>query len=298
MSWYDTYKEEWKAIIEMVANETKRSSILIEKDVIQSMFLYHLSKTNFPFVFKGGTSLSKAYRLIDRFSEDIDLSLSKKPTDSEKRKSKEIILEIASKLGMTLYNPETIKSRYDYNKYVFKYESLFNKNRLEIIVETSFYQDVYPVEIHEISSYIGLFCESNNVSLPIHFDAMKFKMNVQSLERTFIDKVFAVCDYRIQNMWDRDSRHLYDIAKIIPHIKFDDSFSTLIKNVRNDRMQSKNNPSAQPSHNINELLFDIIYNDFFESDYNKLTMKLLYEEYDYKKAIEDGIAKVMKLNIF
>ena len=34
-----------------------------------------LAKGELPFVFKGGTSLSKAYNLIDRFSEDIDLSM-------------------------------------------------------------------------------------------------------------------------------------------------------------------------------------------------------------------------------
>ena len=49
------------------------------------MFLNELSKVNLPFVFKGGTSLSKAYNLINRFSEDIDLSMQKKPTQTEKK---------------------------------------------------------------------------------------------------------------------------------------------------------------------------------------------------------------------
>lgn len=63
----------------------KKTEILIEKDTIQSMFLNELSKVNLPFVFKGGTSLSKAYNLINRFSEDIDLSMQKKPTQTEKK---------------------------------------------------------------------------------------------------------------------------------------------------------------------------------------------------------------------
>ena len=69
-------------------------------------------------------------------------------------------------------------------------------------------------------------------------------MNVQSIERTFIDKVFAICDYRIQNMQDRASRHLYDICKLLPVIKMDLKLDELIDTVRNDRMHSKNNPSA------------------------------------------------------
>lgn len=63
----------------------KKAEILVEKDTIQSMFLNELSKVNLPFVFKGGTSLPKAYNLINRFSEDIDLSMQKKPTQTEKK---------------------------------------------------------------------------------------------------------------------------------------------------------------------------------------------------------------------
>lgn len=85
MNWYNDYGSEWRDIIKTVAGETKRSELMIEKDTIQSMFLLELSKQNFPFVFKGGTSLSKVYNLIDRFSEDIDLSVNRKLTESEKK---------------------------------------------------------------------------------------------------------------------------------------------------------------------------------------------------------------------
>lgn len=67
-------------MLETVSREIRKAEILVEKDTIQSMFLNELSKVNLPFVFKGGTSLSKAYNLINRFSEDIDLSMQKKPT--------------------------------------------------------------------------------------------------------------------------------------------------------------------------------------------------------------------------
>ena len=75
---------------------------MVEKDTVQSMFLLELSKIDLPFVFKGGTSLSKAYNRIDRFSEDIDLSMNRKPTQTERKASKEHIVEIAKSLGMEL----------------------------------------------------------------------------------------------------------------------------------------------------------------------------------------------------
>ena len=85
MNWYKNHYIEWKEVLKTVSREIKKAEILVEKDTIQSMFLNELSKVNLPFVFKGGTSLSKAYNLINRFSEDIDLSMQKKPTQTEKK---------------------------------------------------------------------------------------------------------------------------------------------------------------------------------------------------------------------
>ena len=85
MNWYKNHYIEWKEVLETVSREIRKAEILVEKDTIQAMFLNELSKVNPTFVFKGGTSLSKAYNLINRFSEDIDLSMQKKPTQTEKK---------------------------------------------------------------------------------------------------------------------------------------------------------------------------------------------------------------------
>ena len=298
MSWYKEYKDQWTEIIATVAAEEHRTKQMVEKDTIQSMILLQLSKCNLPFVFKGGTSLSKAYGLIDRFSEDIDLSMNRKPTEVEKKKTKTLICGIADDLGLILSNALEIQSKYSYNKYVFEYDSLFSDIPIELIVETSFYQDVYPVEKHTVYSFVGRFCKKREIELPIPFEAAIVNMQVQSLERTFIDKVFAVCDYRLQNMQDRDSRHLYDIAKLLPEIKITAELVELIDDVRVDRMQSKNNPAAQPEHDIPEMLREIIRSRFYESDYNNITKKLLYEDLSYEDAISNGIALVAEMDIF
>ena len=298
MNWYKEHSNEWKEIIETVAREIGRTELMVEKDTVQSMFLLKLSKSSLPFVFKGGTSLSKAYNLIDRFSEDIDLSMNKKPTESERKASKELIIQIAESLGMTLANPDKIRSRHDYNMYVFKYASLFTSMPMEIIIETSYYQTVYPVEKHEVECFVGRFCAERGIELPIPFEAANVCMNVQSIKRTFVDKVFAICDYRIQNMQDRDSRHLYDICKLVEQIELDEELDELVDEVREDRMFSKNNPSAQLEYVIPEMLNEIIKSRFYESDYKNITQKLLYEDVDYNNAVEKGIALVAKSDIF
>ena len=298
MNWYREYQAEWKEIIETVARELGRSEQMVEKDTIQSMFLYELAKSELPFVFKGGTSLSKAYNLIDRFSEDIDLSMNRRPTQSERVKSKELIIDITENLGLLLSNLEDIKSRYDYNKYVFKYDSLFSLIPLEIIIETSYYQSVYPVDKHVVGSFVGRFCLDRNIVLPVPFEAAEVMMNVQSVERTFVDKVFAVCDYKIQNMQDRDSRHLYDICKLLREVELNEELDKLIDMVRDDRMQSKNNPSPQLDYYIPDMLKEIIRSRFYESDYKNVTQKLLYEDISYDYAIENGIAIVAESDVF
>lgn len=298
MNWYKEYQTEWKEIIETVARELGRSEQMVEKDTIQSMFLFELAKSELPFVFKGGTSLSKAYNLIDRFSEDIDLSMNQRPTQSERVKSKELIIEIAENLGLVLSNPEDIKSRYDYNKYVFSYESLFSVIPLEIIIETSYYQSVYPVNKHVVGSFVGRFCLDRNIILPVPFEAVEVMMNVQSVERTFVDKVFAVCDYKIQNMQDRNSRHLYDICKLLREVVLNEELDKLIDMVRDDRMQSKNNLSAQLEYFIPDMLKEIIRSRFYEPDYKNVTQKLLYEDISYDYAIENGIAIIAESDVF
>ena len=298
MNWYREYQTEWKEIIETVARELGRSEQMVEKDTIQSIFLFELAKSELPFVFKGGTSVSKVYNLIDRFSEDIDLSMNRRPTQSERVKSKELIIGIAENLGLVLSNPEEIKSRYDYNKYVFKYDSLFSVIPLEIIIETSYYQSVYPVDKHVVGSFVGRFCLDRNIILPVPFEAAEVMMNVQSVERTFVDKVFAVCDYKIQNMQDRDSRHLYDICKLLQEVELNEELDKLIDMVRDDRMQSKNNPSAQLEYIIPDMLKEIIRSRFYEPDYKNVTQKLLYEDISYDYAIENGIAIISESDVF
>ena len=163
MSWYKEYREQWKEILETVARETARTEQMVEKDTIQSFFLYELAKSALPFVFKGGTSLSKAYGLIDRFSEDIDLSMNRRPTESERRHTKNMLISIGEQLGLTLSNPEGIQSRHSYNRYVFQYDSFFSKSPLEIVIETSFYQNAYhqsPADISAGDSMSSISCMS------------------------------------------------------------------------------------------------------------------------------------------
>ncbi len=62
-------------LLRILEEETGIQAALIEKDYWIMHVLYGLTKQGFSFELKGGTSLSKGYRIIDRFSEDIDIHI-------------------------------------------------------------------------------------------------------------------------------------------------------------------------------------------------------------------------------
>lgn len=66
------------AAIQFVSADIKISPAIVEKDLWVTYLLnklFHYSQYKDSFVFKGGTSLSKGYDIIQRFSEDVDLVL-------------------------------------------------------------------------------------------------------------------------------------------------------------------------------------------------------------------------------
>ena len=66
---------EFTELLSIIANNKKIDIALIEKDYWIMHVLYSLQKLNIEFELKGGTSLSKGFGLINRFSEDIDIHI-------------------------------------------------------------------------------------------------------------------------------------------------------------------------------------------------------------------------------
>ena len=65
--------KEFANLLSILETETGIIPQLIEKDYWIMHVLYGLKQKGFEFELKGGTSLSKGYKIIDRFSEDIDI---------------------------------------------------------------------------------------------------------------------------------------------------------------------------------------------------------------------------------
>ena len=75
-SWFSLGRKDQDEVLEVAAGRSGRPAHLLEKDIWIVWALSAICKSPLAdkLTFKGGTSLSKVYKIIDRFSEDIDLT--------------------------------------------------------------------------------------------------------------------------------------------------------------------------------------------------------------------------------
>lgn len=78
-------KELFREVIISTADDLNLVVPIVEKDYYVTMILKKLSKERPEAVFKGGTSLSKCYHVIERFSEDVDIAFSNTLTQGQRK---------------------------------------------------------------------------------------------------------------------------------------------------------------------------------------------------------------------
>ena len=278
------------------SEETARSlgledASMIVKDYFVTYFLQKIVEKQPDVIFKGGTSLSKCHKIIDRFSEDIDLNVNAegaKLTEGQRRRLKQDIVSIIDESGFTLENPDQVRSRRDFNRYIIDYHSSAVNPYLKqfLIVETAVYIKSFPTRSMPVSSLIHDFLKANNGDEAIkQYSLEPFSIQVQSIERTFIDKVFALADYYLSDNIEGHSRHIYDLYKLYPKITFDNDFTELVKEVREVREPHITCYSAKDGVDVPELIQKIVIKDVFKSDYNQITDSLLFDKLPYFEAV-------------
>lgn len=296
-------KEIFRDMIEQVSNEIGRTPMVVEKDYYVTLILKLLSTQLDNCVFKGGTSLSKGFHAIDRFSEDIDITFDEHIGESRRKKLKNNVLKgISEELGMPISNWMNIQSDRDYNAYHFSYESVFGMEdeRLPQFVklETALGSYAFPTQRVEIGNYIGDYLrEKGRIDLAEQFLLNPFSMKLQALERTYIDKVFALCDYYLQGRSKRYSRHLYDIYKLTPRMTFDDEFRSLIEEIRAHRAKMYNCPSARDGSDVMAIINEFCDSGFYKEDYKEITSYFAEDYVSYEDVVKN-ILKLVELKMF
>lgn len=294
-------KESFDIAIRAASRHFNVSPAIIEKDYYVTLVLCELAKQVPDLLFKGGTSLSKCHKIIDRFSEDIDITLdSEHQSQGKRRNLKYTIVEICSNLGLNLLNENETRSRRDYNCYKIDYCARHSLSGLnpQLLVETVFIVKAFPDEIKQASSMIYDYLKAvGNDEAIAQYELEPFDIRVQTLDRTLVDKVFAVCDYMLDNKTERQSRHIYDLSRLLTLVKLDDNLKALIKEVREDRKPGTKCYSAQDGVSVPNLLRQMIDTEFFKKDYEDSTEKLLSKPVTYEEAIK-AIETIIASGVF
>lgn len=100
-----TSQDDLRVLITNTATKLGLSEAVIEKDYWVSFvldYLFHHSRRKNAFTFKGGTSLTKCFGLIERFSEDVDLILDWRTLGYSKNQP----WEIRSNTQQNIFNKE------------------------------------------------------------------------------------------------------------------------------------------------------------------------------------------------
>ena len=210
---------------------TPLAEAILEKDLLLTQALRHLASTDSDgvgLVFCGGTCLSKAHRLIDRMSEDVDFKLVVPEGLSRTARSKRLsqfkkrVVQVFEEAGFHV-PPEQVVAR-DENSYVgmnLLYESRFPpvaSLRPEIKVEFNARPPVLPTAPLPIRSMLAELIADH---------ADDFQIECISVDETLAEKVLSflrrTAEVRAgRNRADYDDRlvrHLYDVRAIVAHHK-------------------------------------------------------------------------------
>lgn len=322
---YTTDKAEKEAVFNAIAAEKGMTPFAVEKDwwvsrTLEIIFQMNIAKH---LVFKGGTSLSKAWKLINRFSEDIDLALDKEffegySGDISKTKISKLRKEAGVYTTGTFFTElqEEFKNK-GYNDLDFKVINTGESDQDPRVIEI-----YYPNVITSSSEYvlprvqIEISCRSlrepftvksfgslvDEVYAGRDFAEPLFEVPTVNPERTFLEKVFLLHEefHRPADKMrvDRLSRHLYDIYHLTKAgiaekaINDKELFETIVAHRYKFSRVGEVDYNLHNPKTLNPIPIPGIIEEW-KSDYAKMKDDMIYEE--NKPSFEDLINNLEEL---
>lgn len=221
-------KDAFSELVAVTAQTIGLPQVYIEKDYWLTKSLKHISNSPYinDVVFKGGTSLSKAYRLIERFSEDIDLAVFvANKGDSARKKLFKNIERIATQDLIPLDDDERTSKGSKFRKTVYEYpkhinDADFGSASPLLLVEINAFTNPEPFESCKLQTFIAeVLNNKGKPELIKQFGLESFSINVLSVRRTLVEKILRV----VKDSYSEDPigklskriRHLYDVCQIL-----------------------------------------------------------------------------------
>ena len=234
-------EKEQSDLFRIAADDMRISEAVIEKDfwvVLMLDILFHHSKFGTHFVFKGGTSLSKAYHAIRRFSEDIDLILDwrllgygkDEPWFQRSKTAQRKFNDQANQKAAEWIKDELIPEL----QHQFQKLKIFNIN-LQVAVDDAQTVEIFYPRYHEDQSLLQVIrleigplaawtpCENEEISsytaeqFPQLFEHPSTEVPTVAIKRTFWEKATILhkeANRENSRVPERYSRHYYDLYEM------------------------------------------------------------------------------------
>ena len=267
-------KSLFQQAIVATAQHFKIAEIYIEKDYWVTVALHEIFHSSLAkeAVFKGGTALSKCHKLIERFSEDIDIVVLRKHGESDnqlKNKLKaittlvhKVIPEVETEL--TNKKGQIRKTVHEYQKAGAK--GILGQVREHIILEVSWLGNHEPFTQEQVSCYVADFMKANGQeTLVTKYNLELFAVQILSKERTFCEKIMSLVRFSWTDSAYTDLRnkirHVYDIHMMlkdqgIKSFYESEAFEKMLVQIGKDDIVSyKNNKNWLKNHPSKALIF-------------------------------------------
>ncbi|MDD4573690.1 MAG: nucleotidyl transferase AbiEii/AbiGii toxin family protein [Sphaerochaeta sp.] len=246
MNLKDLTEQERVDIFNEVGKQKHISSQAIEKDWWVSTILEVLFNSQYKdsIVFKGGTSLSKAWKLISRFSEDIDIAikreflgcggqLTKNQINNRLRRFscsfvrenlRNEVEEGLHSIGIesdsfNVYVDQSPVTTVDPEKIYISYKSVFEEAPHNSYVKPRVIIEAGARSISDPFVEVGIQSFISETFPDMPFSRRPFTVKIVPAERTFLEKAFLLHEEfhkpTSEIRTDRMSRHLYDLEKMM-----------------------------------------------------------------------------------
>ena len=326
MIWTDIPRNRRVELLNLLETRTGLNAKSIEKDWWVTLALKALFSGTYAehLVFKGGTSLSKCWKIIDRFSEDIDLAidreflgfggeLTKKEIGKKLRKAsctlvrgrlREEIEQFILDSGIdseqfTLSVNVTDESNVDPETLYLHYESVFDNSDYifnTVKIEISSRSLMEPCESVSIKSIIGELLPTAD------FANTDFVVQAVLPKRTLLEKAFLLHELfqnpTIGKDINRMSRHLYDLEKLMDSKYCEDIllnntlYNEIIKHRERFSSMAGVDYSTHQPHTIGFVPPESVLKDW-EKDYLLMQENMIYGE---SLSFNQLIARITELN--
>ena len=257
-------------LIRITANQLNIPANYIEKDYWVTYALYLVFNHNIgeDTIFKGGTALAKCYKMIERFSEDIDLVVIRKDgeTDNKLKTKIKTISSVVSKVLPEIELKEVTRKMGMIRKTAHAYPKIFAGNygqvRDSLILESTWLGYYEPFTTKTVISFVGeMMLKTNQEQIANNYGLMPFEVQVLKPERTICEKImslvrFSYSDEAIDDL-KKKIRHTYDLHQLLKQDEFlaflnSPEFDVMLLKVANDDLVSFRSNNQWLSNHPNE----------------------------------------------